>query len=93
MGRAKCAGELSQQLFELRGYYDHGISWEKIYRNVRDGAYDILRAERGYILQVAMAVMDHGKHYPCEHSVMPVSSYIDGPYGPGGCLSQRSRSS
>ena len=67
---------------ELRGYYDHMESMEKIYRNVRDSAYDIIERKGATYYGVAMAVSRITESIiRNEHSVMPVSSYIDGPYG------------
>ena len=57
-------------------------SMEKIYRNVRDSAYDIIERKGATYYGVAMAVSRITESIiRNEHSVMPVSSYIDGPYG------------
>ena len=57
-------------------------SMEKIYRNVRDSAYDIIERKGATYYGVAMAVSRITESIiRNEHSVMPVSSYIDGPSG------------
>ena len=57
-------------------------SMEKIYRNVRDSAYDIIERKGATYYGVAMAVSRITESIiRNEHSVMPVSSFIDGPYG------------
>lgn len=67
---------------ELRGYYDHMESMEKIYQNVRDSAYDIIERKGATYYGVAMAVSRITESIiRNEHSVMPVSSFIDGAYG------------
>ena len=67
---------------ELRGYYNHMESMEQIYRNVRDSAYEIIERKGATYYGVAMAVSRITESIiRNERSVLPISSYIDGPYG------------
>lgn len=67
---------------ELRGYFDHMESMERIYQNVRDSAYEIIERKGATYYGVAMAVCRIVESViRNEHSIMPVSVYLDGLYG------------
>ena len=67
---------------ELRGYYDHEAATDRIYKDVRDSAYEIIRKKGATYYGVAMAV---ARIVECiirnEHSILPISVYMDGLYG------------
>lgn len=67
---------------ELRGHYDHEGAMDRIYRQVRDSAYEIIERKGATYYGVAMAV---ARIAECivrnEHSVLPVSSLMQGEYG------------
>jgi len=67
---------------ELRGHYDHEEAMDRIYRQVRDSAYEIIERKGATYYGVAMAV---ARIAECivrnEHSVLPVSSLMQGEYG------------
>lgn len=67
---------------ELRGYFDHMESMDRIYQNVRDSAYEIIERKGATYYGVAMAVCRIVESViRNEHSIMPVSVYLDGLYG------------
>lgn len=67
---------------ELRGYYDHEAATDRIYKDVRDSAYEIIGKKGATYYGVAMAVE---RIVDCiirnEHSILPVSVYMEGLYG------------
>lgn len=67
---------------ELRGYYDHEAATDRIYKDVRDSAYEIIGKKGATYYGVAMAVE---RIVECiirnEHSIFPVSVYMEGLYG------------
>lgn len=67
---------------ELRGYYDHEAATDRIYKDVRDSAYEIIGKKGATYYGVAMAV---ARIVECiirnEHSILPISVYMDGLYG------------
>lgn len=67
---------------ELRGYYDHEAATDRIYKDVRDSAYEIIGKKGATYYGVAMAV---ARIVECiirnEHSILPVSVYMEGLYG------------
>lgn len=67
---------------ELRGHYEHEEAMDRIYRQVRDSAYEIIERKGATYYGVAMAV---ARIAECvvrnEHSVLPVSSLMQGEYG------------
>ena len=67
---------------ELRGHYRHDESMQQIYKNVRDSGYEIIARKGATYYGVAMAV---GRIVESivynEHSVLPVSSLMQGEYG------------
>lgn len=67
---------------ELRGHYRHDESMQQIYKNVRDSGYEIIARKGATYYGVAMAVgriVESIVHN--EHSVLPVSSLMQGEYG------------
>lgn len=66
---------------ELRGYYDHEAATDRIYKDVRDSAYEIIGKKGATYYGVAMAV---ARIIECiirnEHSILPISVYMDGLY-------------
>ena len=65
--------------------FEHEKNMRKLYEDVRDSAYEIIRKKGATYYGIAMAVRRIAE---CiirdEHSVMPVSSLIEGHYGLGG---------
>lgn len=73
----------------LRGEELHPEQMDKLYRGVRDSAYEIIRRKGATYYGIAMAV---GRIAQCivrdEHAVLPVSVALEGQYGLDGlCLS------
>ena len=67
---------------ELRGYFDHMESMDRIYQSVRDSAYEIIEKKGATYYGVAMAVCRIAESViRNEHSIMPISVYFDGLYG------------
>ena len=67
---------------ELRGYFDHMESMDRIYQSVRDSAYEIIQKKGATYYGVAMAVCRIAESViRNEHSIMPISVYLDGLYG------------
>ncbi|XCP85305.1 L-lactate dehydrogenase [Roseburia hominis] len=79
---ANVSGISVNDFCELRGHYEHEESMERIYRQVRDSAYEIIERKGATYYGVAMAV---ARIAECivrnEHSVLPVSSLMQGEYG------------
>ena len=66
---------------ELRGYFDHMESMDRIYQSVRDSAYEIIEKKGATYYGVAMAVCRIAESViRNEHSIMPISVYLDGLY-------------
>ena len=67
---------------ELRGHYQHKESMERIYKNVRDSAYEIIERKGATYYGVAMAVSRIAESIVRnEHSVLSISSFMEGEYG------------
>nr|WP_294468655.1 L-lactate dehydrogenase [uncultured Sellimonas sp.] len=67
---------------ELRGHYQHDEAMDRIYRTVRDSAYEIIERKGATYYGVAMAVSRIAESIiRNEHSVLPVSSLMEGEYG------------
>lgn len=67
---------------ELRGHYNHREAMERIYLEVRDSAYDIIAKKGATYYGIAMAVARIAESIVRnEHSVLPVSVYLDEVYG------------
>lgn len=67
---------------ELRGYFDHMESMDRIYQSVRDSAYEIIEKKGATYYGVAMAVCRIAESViRNEHSIIPISVYLDGLYG------------
>lgn len=67
---------------ELCGHYNHMEAMQKLYEDVRDSAYEIIRKKGATYYGIAMAVRRIAE---CvvrnERSILPVSSLIQGHYG------------
>ena len=67
---------------EIRGFFDHEKQMNRIYRQVRDSAYEIIERKGATYYGVAMAV---GRICESiirdEHAVLPVSGLLCGEYG------------
>ncbi len=74
---------------ELRGLYHYKASMQKIYSEVRDSAYEIIRRKGATYYGIAMAVARIAESITRdEHSILPVSTLLKGEYGIEGlCLS------
>lgn len=70
---------------ELCGHFNHMESMRRLYEGVRDSAYEIIRKKGATYYGIAMAVRRIAE---CivrnEHSILPVSSLIEGHYGLSG---------
>nr|WP_319487608.1 L-lactate dehydrogenase [uncultured Caproiciproducens sp.] len=70
---------------ELCGHFNHMESMRRLYEGVRDSAYDIIKKKGATYYGIAMAVRRIAE---CivrnEHSILPVSSLIEGHYGLSG---------
>ena len=70
---------------ELCGYHDHAQNMKKLYEDVRDSAYEIIKKKGATYYGIAMAVRRIAE---CilrdERSILPVSSLIEGHYGLSG---------
>lgn len=74
---------------ELRGHFDHMRTMDRIYEEVRDSAYEIIERKGATYYGIAMAVARIALSIiRDEHSVLPISVYLEGEYGLDGlCLS------
>ncbi len=67
---------------ELRGEFNHEESMNKILSKVKNSAYEIIESKGATYYGIAMAVKRICTSIvKNEHSILPVSSYIDGEYG------------
>lgn len=79
---ANVSGTPLNHFCELRGYFDHMESMDRIYQSVRDSAYEIIEKKGATYYGVAMAVCRIAESViRNEHSIMPISVYLDGLYG------------
>lgn len=79
---ANVSGIAINDFCELRGHYDHDEAMDRIYRTVRDSAYEIIDRKGATYYGVAMAVSRIAEAIiRNEHSVLPVSSLMEGEYG------------
>lgn len=79
---ANISGIDIQDFCELKGFFNHKSSMEKIYRQVRDSAYEIIERKGATYYGVAMAVGRIAESIiRDEHSVLPISSLMEGEYG------------
>ena len=66
----------------MRGHTNHREAEQRIYEDVRDSAYEIIKRKGATYYGIAMAV---GRIAACivkdEHAVLPVSVVLDGQYG------------
>ncbi|MCI8991627.1 MAG: L-lactate dehydrogenase [Eubacterium sp.] len=74
---------------EIRGFFDHKKEMERIYFQVRDSAYRIIERKGATYYGVAMAINRIAQSIiRDEHSVLPISSLMEGEYGMEGlCIS------
>ena len=67
---------------EIRGHFQHDESMQRIYEDVRDSAYEIIKRKGATYYGIAMAV---ARIAECivkdEQAVLPVSVILDGEYG------------
>lgn len=67
---------------EIRGEFNHEESMNKILSKVKNSAYEIIESKGATYYGIAMAVKRICTSIvKNEHSILPVSSYIDGEYG------------
>ncbi len=67
---------------ELCGHFEHRETMEKLYEGVRDSAYEIIERKGATYYGIAMAVRRIAECIQRnEHSILPVSSLIQGHYG------------
>lgn len=82
---ANISGVELYRFCEMCGHYDHDRNMQKLYENVRDSAYEIIQKKGATYYGIAMAVRRIAE---CimrdEHSILPVSSLIEGHYGLNG---------
>lgn len=79
---ANVAGIQVNDFCELRGHYAHEESMERIYQNVRDSAYEIIKKKGATYYGVAMAVGRIAEAVvKNSHSVLPITSLLEGQYG------------
>lgn len=79
---ANVSGIQVNDFCELRGHYAHEESMERIYQNVRDSAYEIIKKKGATYYGVAMAVGRIAEAVIKDsHSVLPVTSLLEGQYG------------
>lgn len=82
---ANVSGVELNRFCEMSGHYDHEQNMEKLYEDVRDSAYEIIQKKGATYYGIAMAVRRIAE---CimrdEHSILPVSSFIEGHYGLNG---------
>lgn len=86
---ANVSGVPLDHFCELRGHFDHPAANDRLYRQVRDSAYEIITRKGSTYYGVAMAVTRIALAVVRdEHSILPVSSLMTGLYGLEGlCLS------
>lgn len=67
---------------EIRGHFNHTEAMEEIYQSVKNSAYEIIARKGATYYGVAMAVGRIAESlFRNEHSILPVSVYMDGSYG------------
>ena len=67
---------------ELRGHFNHEEAMQRIYEEVRDSAYEIIQRKGSTYYGIAMAVARITESIvKDEHSVLPVSTVLNGQYG------------
>ncbi|MCO8192884.1 MULTISPECIES: L-lactate dehydrogenase [unclassified Anaerofustis] len=67
---------------ELRGHFNHEQAMNEIFSGVKNSAYEIIERKGATYYGIAMAVKRICTALvKDEHSILPVSSYIDGEYG------------
>lgn len=86
---ANVSGLDLEHFCQIRGGGLHAADMDRLYRGVRDSAYEIIQRKGATYYGIAMAV---GRIAQCivkdEHAVLPVSALLEGQYGLEGlCLS------
>lgn len=86
---ANVSGLDLEHFCQIRGADLHAAEMDRLYRRVRDSAYEIIQRKGATYYGIAMAV---GRIAQCivgdEHAVLPVSAVLEGQYGLEGlCLS------
>lgn len=79
---ATVAGISIDHFCELRGHYKHQEAMDRLYREVRDSAYEIINRKGATYYGVAVAVKRIATAIvKNEHAVLPVSSLMNGEFG------------
>ena len=79
---ARVGGLPIHDFCELRGYYDHDTSMEKIFNSVKNSAYENISKKHATYYGIAMAVCRIcAAIVRDERSILPVSSLMTGEYG------------
>ncbi len=82
---ANVSGIQLNRFCEQCNYFDHQKNMQKLYEDVRDSAYEIIKKKGATYYGIAMSVRRISE---CilrdEHSILPVSSLIEGHYGLNG---------
>jgi L-lactate dehydrogenase len=82
---ANVSGVELNHFCELCGHFNHMESMQRLYEDVRDSAYQIIEKKGATYYGIAMAVRRIAE---CivrnEHSILPISSFIEGHYGLNG---------
>lgn len=79
---ANISGVPLTRICEMRGFFEHDEEMDRIYEDVKNSAYEIIERKQATYYGIAMAVK---RICECivrnEHSVLPVSSIMEGQYG------------
>lgn len=79
---ANVSGMPLNDFCELDGRFNHTEAMERIYQGVKNSAYEIIERKGATYYGVAMAVGRIAEAlFRNEHSILPVSVYMDGMYG------------
>lgn len=79
---ARIGGLKVNDFCELRGHFNHEQSMKKIFENVRNSAYEIIKRKHATYYGIAMAVKRICEAIVRnEKSILPVSSLMTGEYG------------
>lgn len=82
---ANVSGVDLNRFCESCGHYEHEQNMQKLYESVRDSAYEIIKKKGATYYAIAMAVRRIAESIVRdEHSILPVSSLIEGHYGLNG---------
>ncbi len=79
---ASVAGININHFCELRGHFEHQEAMDRLYREVRDSAYEIINRKGATYYGVAVAVSRIATAIvKNEHAVLPVSTLMNGEFG------------